>query len=132
MGMTDITLTVISHRDPTKKSRVNFLVDSGASYTSLPAQVVKELDIKPKFEETFSLADASTIKRKIGNALVRWRGREVATPVILGERGDSALLGAITLESLGVVLDPLKRQLRPADLRMQGGDINVFYLRLRR
>lgn len=118
MGMTDITLTVISHQDPKKKALVNFLVDSGASYTSLPTQVVKELDIKPKFEETFSLADASTITRKIGNALIRWRGREVATPVILGERGDSALLGAITLESLGVVLDPLKRQLRPADLRM--------------
>lgn len=118
MGMTDITLTVANPQDPGKKTKVTFLVDSGASFTSLPTIVVKQLGIRPKFEETFSLADASIIKRKIGNAFVTWQGREVATPVILGERGDKPLLGAITLESLGVVLDPLKRTLRPADLRM--------------
>lgn len=118
MGMTDIALTVLNQKDPQKKVQVKFLVDSGASFTSLPSQVVKMLEVKPQFEESFSLADASTITRKIGNVLIRWRGREVATPVILGEKGDKALLGAITLESLGVVLDPLKRQLRPADLRM--------------
>ncbi|MEW5946111.1 MAG: hypothetical protein AB1742_07935 [bacterium] len=33
--------------------------------------------------------------------------------VIFGEPGDSALLGATTLESLGLVLDPLKRELKP-------------------
>lgn len=118
MGMTDITLTVANPQDPGKKTTVTFLVDSGASFTSLPTKVVKQLRITPKFEERFSLADATMIKRNIGNALVRWRDREVATPVILGERGDKPLLGAITLESLGVVLDPLKRTLRPADLRM--------------
>lgn len=118
MGLTDVTLTVSSPQDLEKAVKVSFLVDSGASFTSLPTAIVKQLDIKPEFEETFSLADASTITRKLGNAMVTWKGRRVATPVILGERGDSALLGAITLESLGVVLDPLKRKLHPADLRM--------------
>jgi len=33
--------------------------------------------------------------------------------VIFGEKGDSTLLGAVTLESLGVWLDPLRRELRP-------------------
>ncbi len=39
-----------------------------------------------------------------------------ASKVIFGEPGDAALLGAITLESLGPMLDPLKRQLRPMRL----------------
>jgi hypothetical protein len=30
-----------------------------------------------------------------------------ASPVIFGERGDSTLLGAVTLEALGVILDPI-------------------------
>ena len=33
--------------------------------------------------------------------------------VIFGEKGDSILLGAFTLEALGMTLDPLKRELKP-------------------
>jgi len=33
--------------------------------------------------------------------------------VIFGEPGDAVLLGAFTLEALGLCLDPLKRELLP-------------------
>jgi hypothetical protein len=36
-----------------------------------------------------------------------------ASPVIFGEKDDAALLGTVSLESLGLVLDPMKRVLRP-------------------
>jgi hypothetical protein len=36
--------------------------------------------------------------------------------VIFGEEGDSILLGALTLESLGLSLDPLRRELREIPL----------------
>ena len=36
-----------------------------------------------------------------------------ASPVIFGEADDAALLGAVSLESLGLMLDPMKRVLRP-------------------
>lgn len=32
--------------------------------------------------------------------------------MIFGEEGDATLLGAMTLEALGLALDPLKRELR--------------------
>lgn len=38
---------------------------------------------------------------------------EAHTPVILGEEGDEALLGAVTLEILGLVFNPFKRTLQP-------------------
>lgn len=38
--------------------------------------------------------------------------------MILGEEGDEALLGMVTLEILGLVLDPFKRTLRSATLRL--------------
>jgi hypothetical protein len=41
------------------------------------------------------------------------KGEGVASPVIFGEEGDKPLLGAITLESIGLVLDPFKRRLIP-------------------
>ena len=35
------------------------------------------------------------------------------TPVVLGEKEDENLLGIVTLEIFGLILDPFKRELRP-------------------
>ena len=40
--------------------------------------------------------------------------------MIFGEEGDSTLLGAFTLEALGLALDPLKRELRPLPMILAG------------
>jgi hypothetical protein len=40
-------------------------------------------------------------------------GQRAASPVIFGEEDDAALLGTVSRESLGLVLDPMKRVLRP-------------------
>ncbi len=48
-----------------------------------------------------------------GNAIFEYRGRKRAAPVIFGEPGDSNLLVVVTLEALGFVLDPLRRELKP-------------------
>lgn len=95
-----------------------FLVDSGAHFTVLPKVVWEKLGIVPKGEQEFGLADGTIIKRQIGNALVEFRGEERATPVVLGDKGDSPLLGVITLEALGLGLDPFKRQLYKAKLML--------------
>ena len=31
----------------------------------------------------------------------------------IGQKGDSVLLGSVSLEALGFILDPIKRELRP-------------------
>jgi len=36
--------------------------------------------------------------------------------VIFGEKGDATLLGALTLEALGLSLDPIRRELKPMTL----------------
>ena len=63
--------------------------------------------------EEFTLADGSHTKRRIGGAVFEIDGRRGPSPVIFGERDDATLLGAVTLEALGLMVDPLKRQLRP-------------------
>jgi hypothetical protein len=44
--------------------------------------------------------------------------------VVFGEEGDSLLLGAFTLESLGLSLDPLRRELKalPMILANEGSE----------
>ena len=118
MGITRVQLTIKNPSEPTKIFEGNFLVDSGASYTVVPKQILYELGIKPQREETISLADGTFIKRKVGNALYEYNGIESAAPVLFGEKDDSALLGVLTIESMGLVLDPLQRKLYKAHLRM--------------
>jgi hypothetical protein len=52
----------------------------------------------------------------VGDAYFEYRGDGGAAPVIFGEDGDQPLLGATTLESLGLVLNPFKRELHPMTL----------------
>ena len=59
------------------------------------------------------MADGSEITRKIGDVLFRLNGRQGAAPVIFGKKQDSTLLGSISLEAVGMMLDPMKRELRP-------------------
>lgn len=118
MGITKVLLKVKNPTNPKKSIEEEFLVDSGASYTVLPHKYAEKLGVKPSFEQTFVLADGRTVKRSIGNALIEFQGREVASPVVLGEKQDSLLLGALTLEGLGLVLDPFSRKLYHARLMM--------------
>lgn len=96
------------------KVEVEFLVDSGASYTLLPEKVWRKLKLKPLETVSFSLADGTSIKRKISECRISLLDKTRHTPVILGVAGDEPLLGVLTLGTLGLVLDPFQRYLPPA------------------
>jgi clan AA aspartic protease len=113
MGLTHIDVTIANPRAPNRSARIRFLVDSGAVYSVVPATVLRKLGVKPHSRRTFTLADGSEIKRRIGDVLFRFDGRQGASPVIFGEKDDSVLLGTVSLEALGLILDPFKRALRP-------------------
>ena len=51
-----------------KKESAKFLVDSGTTYTLLPKKVWRSIGLKPKRTMQFSLADGTTIERKISEA----------------------------------------------------------------
>ena len=92
---------------------VRLLVDSGARYTLLPHDVWSRLGIVPKRRELFELADGTIIGRGMSECHVAFSWGDGHTPVILGEPGDDvALLGSVTLEEFGLVLDPLRRSLK--------------------
>ena len=118
MGVTSVSLKVKNLQDPTKVFEGDFMVDSGATYTVVPADELQKLEIKPEGVEKFVLADGKVIKRKIGNALFEYKGVQRAAPVLFGKKGDSLLLGVFTLEALGLNLDPLQRKLYHVTLRM--------------
>jgi len=111
MGITYIQGQVKGPRG--KRAEVKFLVDSGATYSVLPRAVWQEIGLKPKRKMTFTLADGTMIERSISEAYVILPQGEAHTPIVMGENGDQALLGVVTLEILGLVFNPFDRTLQP-------------------
>ncbi len=116
MGLTFIEVTVASPSNPRKAAKLSLLVDSGAVYSVIPKTILRRLGVKPHSKRSFTLADGTRITRRLGDAIFRFDGQQGASPVIFGEEGDSSLLGTVSLEALGLMLDPLRRELRPLPL----------------
>ncbi len=113
MGLTYLEVEVGNPATPEVTEKVEFLVDSGAIYSVVPTPVLERLGIRPIADQQFFLADGTKIVRKKGIALFKHGERIGGADVIFGEIEDSTLLGAFTLEALGLVLDPLRRELKP-------------------
>ena len=113
MGLTFLKIEVGNPAQPEIRVEVKFLLDSGAIYSVVPRGILDKLGIKPLAEVEFKLANGETITRKKGGALFKYGEKIGVADVIFGEPGDSNLLGAFTLEALGLALDPLKRELKP-------------------
>ena len=113
MGLTYVegTIRVAGRRQRGK--RVRFLVDSGAVYSVLRGNDWRNLGLKAERELEFVLADGSSLVRGVSECIFEIEGRRATSPVVLGETEDEALLGAVTLETLGLMLNPFSRTLQP-------------------
>lgn len=111
MGITYIEGQV---RGPSgKQEDVKFLIDSGATYSLLPKSIWEAIELQPNRRLSFTLADGTTVERSVSEVFIILPQGEAHTPVILGDEGDEALLGIVTLEILGLVLNPFDRSLHP-------------------
>ena len=111
MGVVYIEGTVTG---PTgKQAKLKFLVDSGATYTLLPQKVWRAIELKPMDSVKCVLADGTEVERKVSECQIALPQGRRHTPVMLGEKDDEALLGMVTLEILGLILNPYTRKLQP-------------------
>lgn len=113
MGLTVLEVEVGNPANPEVTEKIEFLIDSGAIYSVVPIPILQRLGIKPLTEQEFRLADGTKVTRKKGIALFKYKDYIGGADVIFGEEGDATLLGAFTLEALGLILDPLRRELKP-------------------
>jgi aspartyl protease family protein len=116
MGITYVEGTVTGSTG--KQSSAQFLLDSGAKYTLLPEPIWKAVELSAKRRMIFTLADGTHIERDVSEVQIALPQGDGHTPVILGQPGDEALSGAVTLEELGLALNPFQRSLQPARMML--------------
>jgi clan AA aspartic protease len=114
MGTFSVSVRVAHPTDPERSATIELLVDTGATISFVPATVLANLGIEPRWSDReFETASGAVIRRPVGAASLAIDGRETITPIVFGEPGDAEVLGAVALESLGLVVDPIARRLIP-------------------
>ena len=108
----------ITGMDGGRSVEVEATVDTGAMYTMLPARTLRDLGVEPIGNRTFLIADGSSVAMEVGEARATIDGESVMTIVAFGEDNAPPVLGAYTLEGLGLAVDPVKQRLVPARLIM--------------
>jgi predicted aspartyl protease len=94
---------------------VDALVDSGATFSSLPGPVLQQLGIESLREVRLRLADGSSHLQRLGRALIGLNGAEDVMPVVFGEPESPPSIGAVTLEILLLGIDPVRETLVPVE-----------------
>ncbi len=117
MGIFNIALEIGDPQGQRYES-VEAMVDSGATYTTMPASLLNSLGIEPRASRTFILADGTRISRGFGHTWFKLEGQEDISPVVFWDEGTTPLLGAVTLEIFSLGIDPVNSQLIPIESRM--------------
>jgi clan AA aspartic protease len=112
MGTFSVTLQV---GDLAGRQFVDFqaLVDTGASDTVLPQDVLGRLGIEIIDRFTYNLANETVVEYGVGEARLRLDGRERTCQVVFGPDGVTPLLGATTLQIFLLGVNPLAESLVP-------------------
>lgn len=91
------------------------LVDTGASTTSVPGSILRELAVRPFMTKRFRFAQGEVREMPIGQTWIRLAGQEFITQVIFNEEETAPLLGAMALEAAYLGVDPVAQRLIPVE-----------------
>ena len=101
--------------DRTRFRSLTGVVDTGASFTVIPAATLDELGITRDKHALFSLADGSIQELALGNAMIEVQGYVASVSVVFGSDRRKTLIGARTLATLRLAVDPVYERLLPVD-----------------
>jgi len=115
LGVFKVRAHIWNPLDPSRSRDVELLVDTGATYTVIPRDVLEALNIRILRYVRLRLADNRVIERPVGEVGIEIEGyRASATPVVFGYPG-VYVLGSVTMEQLGLAPDPITKRLRPVE-----------------
>jgi len=92
---------------------VEVLVDTGATFSWIPGDILRELGHDPLTSERFETADGRIVERDIAEVPIRLDGNIRTTPCVFADEGSRPILGAVTMEQFLLAPDPIHKKLIP-------------------
>lgn len=97
------------------------LVDTGATYSVFPSEMLERIGTSVEENRTFELADGRVVELPLGYVAIRLSGKQIIAPAVFGPEATSPLLGATALEISGLAVDPIRQLLVPVNALLMSG-----------
>ena len=91
------------------------LVDTGATWTVLPADLARELRLRVVGQTTLRTATGPQALDQ-SYVFIELQGKSMVTPVVISDTYPGVIVGVLTLEGLGFAVDPTSGRLVDAEL----------------
>jgi len=111
MGVFTSKLRILNPAEPARTEELELLVDTGASYSWISGSRLAALGIRPTDRMEFRTIEGRMIEREVAPVFLQVNGRIGGDTVVVGEPGDMEVLGAHSLEALGMAVDPVQKKL---------------------
>lgn len=100
---------------PAGEETVEALVDTGASFTTMPGSVLRRLGVVAHRQARLRLADGTSAIWEIGRVTTRINGTEEPDLCIFGAEESPPTIGAHTLQAMLLAVDPVDHRLVPTE-----------------
>ena len=95
------------------RQEIEAQVDTGATFSSAPAEVLERLGVRREHTVQLRLANGQLDQRWLGFVRTELLGQDNIVPCIFGEPNEPPVIGAVTLEIFLLAVDPVEQSLAP-------------------
>ena len=113
MGTFSAKVRVWNPERPEVKEELDLFVDTGVAYSWISRARLERLGVKPSRRMPFRTIEGRVLERDLGVVYVATDGREVPDIVVMAEPGEMEVVGAHSIEGLGLAADPVQKKLVP-------------------
>jgi len=123
MGMVHTEITLKNYHDEIlvqegqkkpeeiRTATVTAVVDTGSMYMVIPEELSQKLGLKTAGERSAHIANGQRLKCKAIEAVkVQWKNRNTVVPAIIIPGSDTVLFGAIALEGMDLMVNPVAQE----------------------
>jgi predicted aspartyl protease len=118
MGTFSAKLRVWNPEHPETVEELDLFVDTGAAYSWISRARLERLGVVATRRMPFRTIEGRVLERDLGIVYIGTDGRSVPDIVVMAESGEMEVVGAHSIEGLGLAADPVQKKLVPTVLAL--------------
>jgi predicted aspartyl protease len=113
MGTFTTKLRVWNAEHPENVEELEAFVDTGAAFSWISRARLERLGVGPIRRMPFRTIEGRVLERDMATVYVAANGYSVPDVVVMAEAGEMEVMGAHSIEGLGLAADPVQKKLVP-------------------
>jgi predicted aspartyl protease len=113
MGTFTTKFKVWNPTRPESAQEIEALVDAGAAFSWISRARLESLGLNPSRRMSFRTIDGRVMERDMTAIYIASAGYSAPDMVVMAEPGEMEVLGAHSIEGLGLAADPVQKRLTP-------------------